>query len=96
MPEKEEKSREGQLRRRRNAEQVSIFLALFILFLGIVFLTREREAFLKSMILTGLGTALNGCIAIEFYLRDKWLITMITTVAAATGALALVLQIFIA
>ena len=52
MQEDEEKLREGQLKYRRAAEQTTLFLSLFILTLGIMFLTRDREELLKEEIVT--------------------------------------------
>lgn len=89
----ERKFRKALLRHRRIAEQTSIFLSAFIIFLGIVFLTRPREAVLKQQILTGLGAALNVCIAAEFSLRGRWVLAAIGMAVAVAAVLLLVVQI---
>lgn len=91
---KDEKYRKGWFRYRRILDQTSIFLALLIVFLGVMFLTREREMSLKKQILTGLGMALNICIAAEFGLREKWMWTALFLTLAVLAALILAVDIF--
>ncbi len=87
--------RKALLQHRRIAEKTSIFLSLFIIFLGVVFATRPREIILKQQILTGLGAALNICIAAEFSLKGKWVLALIAVTAAMTAVLLLVGKIVI-
>ena len=94
MQEDEEKLREGQLKYRRAAEQATLFLALFILALGIMFLTRDREELLKEEIVTLLGIVLNVSLAVEFSLREKWTFAVFTMLIAVAAGLVLGTQLF--
>ena len=94
MQEDEEKLRKGQMKYRRLVEQTTIFLALFILCLGSMFLLRERETLLKQEILTGLGIALNVCLAAWFSLREKWTFALLTLLIAVAAGLVLGAQLW--
>ena len=80
MQEDEEKRREGQL--------------LFILALGILFLTRDREELLKEEIVTLLGIVLNVSLAVEFSLREKWTFAVFAMLIAVAAGLVLGTQLF--
>ena len=94
MQEDEEKRREGQLKYRRAAEQTTLFLSLFILTLGIMFLTRDREELLKEEIVTLLGIVLNVSLAVEFSLREKWTFAVFAMLVAVAAGLVLGTQLF--
>lgn len=81
--------------RYRYTEKTIIFLSLIIVFLGIIFLTRDREILLKQEIITGLGIALNLCIAIWQSLRARWMTAVIAMILAVTAALILAAQLFL-
>ena len=91
MQEDEEKRREGQLKYRRAAEQTT---SLFILALGILFLTRDREELLKEEIVTLLGIVLNVSLAVEFSLREKWTFAVFAMLIAVAAGLVLGTQLF--
>ena len=75
-------------------EQTTLFLSLFILALGILFLTRDREELLKEEIVTLLGIVLNVSLAVEFSLREKWTFAVFAMLIAVAAGLVLGTQLF--
>lgn len=93
MDKDDSRQRKDLLKYRKAAEQTTFFLAISIIFLGLIFMTRDREILLKQEILTGLGAALNLCIAIEQSLRKDWVFVSVALAAAIAPVVLLVLQI---
>lgn len=91
----ENQYRKGQVERGRRAEQATVFLALYIVVLGILFLTRNRETLLKREILILLGIALNISVAAGASIREKWMFAVFAMVAAVAAILALGAQFIV-
>ena len=82
------------LKQKKTIEKTTFFLAVFIIFLGTMFMTRPREILLKQEVLTGLGVALNLCIALGQALRRDFVIASVACAAAAGPLVVLIMQIF--